>query len=50
MEKSNHLRSIRSIVQQIGFEGCSLYSINDLTDAQLYGLFELGRLLEPWSR
>ena len=50
MEKSNQLKSIRSIVREIGFEGHSLYSINDLTDAQLYGLFELGRLLEPWSR
>lgn len=50
MEKSSQLKSIRSIVREIGFEGHSLYSINDLTDAQLYGLFELGRLLEPWSR
>ncbi len=50
MEKSNHLKSIRSIVRDIGFEGNSLHSINDLTDAQLYGLFELARLLEPWSR
>jgi len=50
VEKSNQLKSIRSIVREIGFEGHSLYSINDLTDAQLYGLFELGRLLEPWSR
>ncbi len=50
MEKPNQLKSIRSMVRDIGFEGCSLYSINDLTDAQLYGLFDLACLLEPWSR
>jgi aspartate carbamoyltransferase catalytic subunit len=50
METLNHIKSIRSIVREIGFEGCSLYSINDMTDAQIYGLFELGRLLEPWNR
>lgn len=50
MEKLNHIKTIRSVVRDIGFEGCSLHSINDLADAQLYGLFELGRLLEPWNR
>jgi aspartate carbamoyltransferase catalytic subunit len=50
MEKLNHIKTIRSVVRDIGFEGCSLHSINDMTDAQLYGLFELGRLLEPWNR
>jgi aspartate carbamoyltransferase catalytic subunit len=37
-------------VRDIGFEGRSLHSINDLTDDQIYGLFDLGRLLEPWNR
>ncbi|MHC1781871.1 MAG: aspartate carbamoyltransferase [Anaerolineaceae bacterium] len=50
MEKLNHIKTIRSAVQEIGFEGRSLHSINDLTDAQLYGLFDLGRILEPWNR
>jgi aspartate carbamoyltransferase catalytic subunit len=50
MEKSNPIKSIRSIVREIGFEGKSLHSINDLTDTQIYGLFELGQLLEPWNR
>ncbi len=50
MEKVSQIKSIRSIVHDIGFEGHNLYSINDLTDKQLYDLFELGRLLEPWNR
>lgn len=50
MEKSNQIKPIRSIVREIGFEGCSLHSINDLSDQQIYGLFELARLLEPWNR
>ncbi|HEY3345475.1 MAG TPA: hypothetical protein VGJ97_11140 [Anaerolineaceae bacterium] len=50
MEKLSRIKSIRSIVREIGFEGCSLHSINDLSDTQIYGLFELGRLLEPWNR
>src|SRR5664279_5191521 len=50
MEKSNPIKSIRSIVREIGFEGCSLHSINDISDLQIYGLFELGRLLETWNR
>jgi aspartate carbamoyltransferase catalytic subunit len=50
MEKLNHIKTIRSVVREIGFEGRSLHSINDLTDAQLYGLFDLGRILEPWNR
>jgi aspartate carbamoyltransferase catalytic subunit len=50
MENTKQIKSIRSIVRGIGFEGCSLYSINDLKDEQLYGLFELGRLFEPWNR
>jgi aspartate carbamoyltransferase catalytic subunit len=44
------VRTIRSLVQSIGFEGCSLLSINDLSNAQIYGLFELARALEPWNR
>jgi aspartate carbamoyltransferase catalytic subunit len=50
MGKNSPIKSIRSIVKGIGFEGGSLLSINDLTDVQIYGLFELGRVLEPWNR
>jgi aspartate carbamoyltransferase catalytic subunit len=50
METFNHIKSIRSVVRDIGFEGHSLLSINDLSDAQIYGLFELGAMLEPWNR
>jgi aspartate carbamoyltransferase catalytic subunit len=44
------IRTIRSLIREIGFEGKSLLSINDLTNDQIYGLFELARVLEPWNR
>jgi aspartate carbamoyltransferase catalytic subunit len=50
MVNSVKIRSIKSLVREIHFEGCSLLSINDLSDDQLYGLFELARVLEPWNR
>jgi len=43
-------RTISSLVREIGFEGKSLLSINDLKNDQIYGLFELARVLEPWNR
>ncbi len=48
--QNNQIRTIRSLVHEIHFEGCSLLSINDLTNDQIYGLFELARVLEPWNR
>ena len=50
MEFSNKIKTIESLVEEIGFEGESLLSINDLTNDQIYGLFELARTLEPWNR
>ena len=44
------INTIRSIVNEINFIGCSLLSINDLTDDQIYGLFDLALVLEPFSR
>ncbi len=44
------IRSLKSIVRAINFEERSLLSINDLTNDQIYSLFELARLLEPWNR
>ncbi len=50
MDNRNKIRTIRSIVSRIGFEGQSLLSINDLTNEQIYGLFDLALILEPWNR
>jgi aspartate carbamoyltransferase catalytic subunit len=50
MELSNKIKTINSLVEEIGFVGESLLSINDLTNEQIYGLFELARTLEPWNR
>lgn len=47
---SSQIRTLRAIVEEIGFQGQSLLSINDLSDAQIYGLFELAQALEPWNR
>ncbi len=44
------IKTIRSMVNEIGFVGCSLLSVNDLTDDQIYKLFELARVLEPFNR
>jgi aspartate carbamoyltransferase catalytic subunit len=38
------------MINRVGFAGRSLISINDLSDDQLYGLFEVARLFEPFNR
>lgn len=50
MEHGNKIKTIQSMARKIGFEGRNLLSINDLTNEQIYGLFELARVLEPWNR
>jgi aspartate carbamoyltransferase catalytic subunit len=50
MESTNKIKTIESLVSEIGFVGNSLLSINDLTNDQIYGLFNLARVLEPWNR
>ena len=42
--------SLKSMINEVGFVGKSLISINDLSDDQLYGLFEVAKALEPWNR
>jgi aspartate carbamoyltransferase catalytic subunit len=44
------IRTLKSLVNSINFEGQSLCSVNDLTDDQIYGLFNLALQLEPWNR
>lgn len=44
------IKTIRSMVNEINFVGCSLLSVNDLTDDQIYGLFNLGLMLESFNR
>jgi aspartate carbamoyltransferase catalytic subunit len=46
----NNIRSLKSMSQQIDFQGKSLLSINDLTNDQIYGMFELAKAMEPWNR
>ena len=47
---NNKILTIKSLVQDIDFVGKNLLSINDLSNDQIYGLFELARNLEPWNR
>ncbi|MBT7914222.1 aspartate carbamoyltransferase, partial [Candidatus Bathyarchaeota archaeon] len=50
MDTSNKMRTIKSHVNDIDMEGKSLLSINDITNDQIYGLFDLAKALEPWNR
>ncbi len=42
--------AIRTAIEGVGMRGQGLHSIADISDAQIYGLFELGKLLEPYRR
>jgi aspartate carbamoyltransferase catalytic subunit len=50
MASNNHIRSIKSLANSLNIEGRSLLSINDLSNDQIYGLFDLALVLEPWNR
>ena len=50
MELGNKINTIDSPIEEIDLIGQSFLSINDLTNDQIYGLFELARTLEPWNR
>jgi len=50
MVTGNQIKTIRSLISDVDFVGKSLLSINDLSNDQLYALFELARALEPWNR
>lgn len=50
MTSTNQIQSLNSRVKQINFVGQSLLSINDLSNDQIYGMFELAKVLEPWNR
>ena len=44
------ITTIRSMVNEIDFVGHNLLSVNDLSDAQIYGLFNLALAFEPFNR
>ena len=50
MTSKNNIKTLKSRVREIDFNGKNLLSINDLSNEQIYGLFELARILEPWNR
>ncbi len=50
MLNKTKIQTLESMVLEIGIQGRSLLSINDITDEQVYALFELARALEPWNR
>ena len=50
MQTATKIKTLNAMIDAIGFQGQSLLSINDLTNEQIYGLFELALALEPWNR
>jgi aspartate carbamoyltransferase catalytic subunit len=50
MQTASKIKTISSLINSIGYQGKSLLSINDLSNDQIYGLFELAATLEPWNR
>ena len=50
MQTATKIKTLNAMINAIGFQEHSLLSINDLTNAQIYGLFELALALEPWNR
>jgi aspartate carbamoyltransferase catalytic subunit len=50
MQTATKIKTLNAMIDAIGFRGQSLLSINDLTNEQIYGLFELALALEPWNR
>jgi aspartate carbamoyltransferase catalytic subunit len=50
MAVQTNINTLKKMVESIHFAGRHLLSVNDLTDEQIYGLFELAKTLEPWNR
>ena len=44
------IKTLRSMIREINFEGKSFTSVNDFTDAQIYQVFDLALALEPFNR
>lgn len=44
------IKTVRSMIREINLEGKSFTSISDITDAQIYQLFDLALALEPYNR
>lgn len=44
------LKTIKNMVDDIGFINHNLVSINDLSNEMILGLFKLANCLQPWYR
>lgn len=44
------IKTLRSMIREIDMEGKSFTSVNDLTDKQIYQIFDLALALEPFNR
>ena len=47
---SEYMRSMRELIDAVDHAGKNFISINDLSNEQLYNLFELGKALELFNR
>jgi aspartate carbamoyltransferase catalytic subunit len=50
MQTATKIKTLTAMIDAVGCRGKSLLSINDLTNEQIYGMFELALALEPWNR
>jgi aspartate carbamoyltransferase catalytic subunit len=50
MQTASKIQTVSSLIRSINLQGKSLLSINDLSNEQIYGLFELAAAFEPWNR
>jgi len=50
MDSNNKISTIEKLIEQIDLVGKNVLSVSDMSDSQIYRLFDLAKALEPWNR